>query len=425
MLHLLVEEGKVYHLAYVFHIMERQPLQILGFDLLDIFPVLLTQYQLLDAGTFGCEYLLLDTAYGEHLAAQRYLARHGKVLLHLTLREGRDERCCHGDTCARSVFGDGSFGHVDMHVPILEHILADIENRSMGMDILESKHGRLFHHVAEVTRQCQLRAFAAAEARLDEEYLAAHGSPRQPRHHAGVFVPLILVAAILHRPEIFVQVFRLDLRGCRLARSNPTCQLAHYLGNLLVKLANAALTGVRLNDRLQCLLRELHLALPDAMRLHQLGHKMAGGYLHLLFLYVSAHLDKLHTVEQGLRDGVEVVCRGNEHDLAEVVVDIEIIVVEGRVLLRIKDLQQCGGWVALEVGCNLVYLVEDEHRVRAACLPDVLYDTSAHGTDVGAAMTAYLSLVVQSAKRDAHILTVQSLGNGLAERRLAHSRRTV
>ena len=70
---------------------------------------------------------------------------------------------------------------------------------------------------------------------------------------------------------------------------------------------------------------------------------------------------------------------------------------EGIVLFGVEHLQQ--GTSRVTIVCvlrYLVYLVKDEDGVRRTCLLDVLDDAAWHGTDIGAAMTANLGLVVQT-----------------------------
>jgi hypothetical protein len=70
-------------------------------------------------------------------------------------------------------------------------------------------------------------------------------------------------------------------------------------------------------------------------------------------------------VEQRLRH-VHRVRGGDEHHVGEVVVDLEIMVLELRVLLRIEHLEQRRCGIAAEILAELVDLVEEEERVRAA-----------------------------------------------------------
>ena len=63
---------------------------------------------------------------------------------------------------------------------------------------------------------------------------------------------------------------------------------------------------------------------------------------------------------------VERVRGADEHHLRQVEVDLEVVVVEGVVLLRVEHLEQRRRGVAAEVGAELVDLVEQEHRI-ACC----------------------------------------------------------
>lgn len=99
------------------------------------------------------------------------------------------------------------------------------------------------------------------------------------------------------------------------------------------------------------------------------------------------------------------------------------MVVERVVLLRIEHFQQRRRRIATEVHRHLVDLVEHEQRVLAADLVEVLHDAARHRTDVGTAVATDLGLVAHAAQRHAHELAVGGLGDGLAQRSLAHARR--
>ena len=95
---------------------------------------------------------------------------------------------------------------------------------------------------------------------------------------------------------------------------------------------------------------------------------------------------------------VKAVGGGDEHHLAEVVVDLQIVVVEGVVLFRIQHLQQGAGRVATPVGAHLVDLVEQEEGVGGLGLFHRLDDLAGHRADVGAAVAADLGLVTHAAE---------------------------
>ena len=75
------------------------------------------------------------------------------------------------------------------------------------------------------------------------------------------------------------------------------------------------------------------------MRLHLLGDQVAASDLDLLILGVAGDADDLHAVHQRLRH-VQAVGGGDEHHVRKIEIDLQIVVVEGRVLLGIQNLQQ-------------------------------------------------------------------------------------
>jgi hypothetical protein len=99
---------------------------------------------------------------------------------------------------------------------------------------------------------------------------------------------------------------------------------------------------------------------------------------------------------------VERVGRGDEHHVRQVVLDLEIVVHEGRVLFRIQHLEQRRRRIAAEVLAHLVDLVEQEQRVGLLRLLHRLDDLAGHRADIGAPVTADLGFVAHAAKRHAH-----------------------
>ena len=143
----------------------------------------------------------------------------------------------------------------------------------------------------------------------------------------------------------------------------------------------------------------LGLILVETSILQLAWHEMSLGYLHFLLDDVSAHLDELHTVEQRTWNTADIVGCSYEEHLRQIVVSIEIIVVEGIVLFWVEHFEQSRCRVSVDgVLCHLVYLVEDEYRVAASSLLNVLDDLSGHGSYIGAAVSSYLRLVVQTAQ---------------------------
>ena len=77
------------------------------------------------------------------------------------------------------------------------------------------------------------------------------------------------------------------------------------------------------------------------MLLQLARYQVVLGYAHLFLCKISAHRYHLHPVSQGGLDGGGVVGSGDEQHMRQVVVDVEVVVVEGGVLFRVECFQQC------------------------------------------------------------------------------------
>ena len=156
---------------------------------------------------------------------------------------------------------------------------------------------------------------------------------------------------------------------------------------------------------------------------HLLRDEEALPDLDLLPLRVAGQLDDLHPVAERRRDGIRQVAGRDEQHLAEVERHLEVVVLEGVVLLRVQDLEEGGRRVAPEVHPDLVDLVEHEHRVVRAGGLDVLDDPAGQRADVRAPVAADLRLVVDAAEAHPDELAAHRPGDALAERRLADAGR--
>ena len=199
-------------------------------------------------------------------------------------------------------------------------------------------------------------------------------------------------------------------------------RLAADLGDLALEVAHAGLARVVAHDVQERRIRHLQLLVLQAVVLHLLRHQVAPPDVDLLVFGVAGQTDDFHAIEQRRRD-VQAVRRAHEHHLGQVEIDLQVMIVEGRVLLRIEHFQQRRGRIAAEVHRHLVDFIEQEQRIVHARLRHVLHDLAGHRADVGAAMAADLGLIAHAAQRHAHELAVGRARDALAERGLAHARR--
>ncbi len=141
-----------------------------------------------------------------------------------------------------------------------------------------------------------------------------------------------------------------------------------------------------------------------------------------LVFRVPGHMDHFHAVQQRRWDGLKTVGSGDEHHLGKIKGDLDVMVAELAILLRIQHLQQRRSGIAGEIEAQLVDLIQHKDRVVTFDPANGLKDATGHGTDVGAPMSADLSFVAHTAQRDAHELSVQSPGDGLTQGGLADAR---
>ena len=294
----------------------------------------------------------------------------------------------------------------------------------MGHHPFVGDRGRLLHHVAEVAREAQL-SLARGQHRLHIEDVAAHLGPCEPRNDAHHVGHLVLLAQELGHAENLLHVGRRERRLEPFAESDLFGAGAGDLGQMLVERPHARLAGVARNDALHHLGRQRELLFADAVRGTLLGQQVVQRDADLLLHQVARDVDHLHAVAQRRGYIAHVVGRGDEEHFRQVVFHVEVVVVESRVLLRVEHLQQRARRIAVVRNRNLVHLVEDDDRIGRPAPLDGLDDAARHGADVGAAVSADLRLVVQTAQRDAAEFAAQRRGDRLAQRRLAHARRAV
>src|SRR5262245_31714086 len=149
---------------------------------------------------------------------------------------------------------------------------------------------------------------------------------------------------------------------------------------------------------------------------------MAEDDLQLLVLGVARKSNDLHPVAQRWLNGFEHVGRGHEHHIRQVERRVQVIVAEREVLFGVEHFQQRGRRVAAKIGADLVDLVEHDQRVVRPGLLNRLDDSSGHRADVGPAVAAYFSLVVNATKTQPDEFAIERPRDRTAETGFAHAR---
>ena len=105
------------------------------------------------------------------------------------------------------------------------------------------------------------------------------------------------------------------------------------------------------------------------MFLNLVRQKMFPDDVQFFILRVSVDLNDLHAVQQRLRNRFNRIGRGNKHDAGEIEGRLQIVIPECEILLAVQHLQHGAGRIAAHIHAHLVNLIEQEHRIHGAGLP--------------------------------------------------------
>src|ERR1019366_1721610 len=329
----------------------------------------------------------------------------------------------HRDAGARAVLRHSAGGDVDVDVALLEEVPRDAVPLRVRPDVGERSLRGLLHDVAELARELELPGAVHAR-RLDEEDLAADARPRQARRAPGLFGALRDLARVLLRAEELAHlIFVVDLARRRVALGDLDGHAADDARHLPLERPDGRFARVEVDDQIDRLVGDVELLLGDPVLFELLRDEVPPGDRELLATRVAGDLEDLHAVAERRRDRVGDVRRRHEHDVREVVGDLEVMVGEGVVLLGVEDLEQRRRRIAAAVVADLVALVHDEAGVDGPALLHPLDDLSGQRAHVRPPVPADRGLVMHAAERDADELAPERPRDAATERRLADAGR--
>ena len=350
------------------------------------------------------------------------LAGHGHITAHRDAGQAGHQRRGQGDTGRRAVLGYCALRGVDVQVAFLELFRVDAVLGGVHAHPRNGQLSALLHHVAQRTGDGDLAAAVVHHLHLDGQGLAAHAGPCQTvgdAHRVGAVEEVGLDKA--GAKQLF-QHGAGNGDAFHLACGDLAGALAQHAGDGAFQIAHTGLAGVAVDDAVQRALAQRDLA-GQAAGLELLGQQVLAGNVVFFHAGVAGQLDHVHAVTQGAGDAAKVVGGGDKEHMAQIERDIDEMIVEGAVLLRVQRFQQGCGRVAAEVACQLVDLVQQHEGVRALGRDHGSDDLAGHRADVGAAVAADLGFIPHAAKADAHILAAQTFGDGACNTGLAHARR--
>ena len=283
--------------------------------------------------------------------------------------------------------------------------------------------GGFLHHVAQRTGQLQL-AGPVQYGALDAEHITARFGVRQPVDHAGLVLGGNVLRRQTVRSQIAAHILRLDCHVLEIGGFQQLFgTLAAQCGNTALQIPHTCLTGVVINDFLDCVGRDLHGTLVQPVLFELLGNQVVHSDGHLFPSRVGGQLDDFHPVDERLRNGVQRVGGGDEQTVGKIIRQFHKVVAEVPVLLRVKHLKKRRRRVSVRVPGQLVHLVQQDERVLDTDLRQCRDDASRHGADIGFPVPADVGLIPHAAQRHTDILALHGAGNGCRDGGLADTGR--
>ena len=280
----------------------------------------------------------------------------------------------------------------------------------------------LLHHVAQRTGNGDLSGAVVHDLHLDGQSLAAYARPRKTVGNAHGIGTVEEIRFDDAGAQQLLQQRGGNGHTFHLAGGNFAGTLAQHAGDSALQITHTGLAGVAVDDAVECALVHGDLAGQTA-GFELLGQQVLAGDVVFFHTGVAGQLDHVHTVAQRAGDAAQIVGSGDKEHMAQIKRDIDEMVVEGAVLLRVQCLQQRCRRVAPEIPCQLVDLVQQHQGVGGLGGDHGADDLAGHSADVGAAVAADLGLVPHAAQTDAHILTAKAFGDGACNTGFTHTRR--
>ena len=354
---------------------------------------------------------------------QRDFSGHGQIMMHRLTGQRGNQRRGQRNACGRPVLGHGALRGVNMDVGVFE--LFGINAIRLGVDpgIGHRELRALLHHIAQAAGQLDLAGTAWNDGNLHRQHLAAHAGPGKAVGNAHRIFPGDKGRLDLFRAKKFLDHGGADRNFPGLTCGNLLGTLAQDRGDGPLQSAHAGLPGIAVNDLINCLRGNGDHSLQTVV-FELLGKQMPLGDVVLFHAGIAGQFNDIHTVIERPGNMGGIVGRGDEKNLAQIKGDVQIVVLERQVLLRVQHFQQRTGGVAAIIAGQFVNLIQQNNGVRRLGGIDCADDASRHGADVSTAVAADLGLVMYTAQTHAGKLAAHALRHRAGDGGFAHTRRT-
>src|ERR1019366_6362260 len=282
---------------------------------------------------------------------------------------------------------------------------------------------RLLHHVTQLTGEREL-AFAVYRGDFRGENRAADLCPRQARDQADFTALVSLAVAELHNAQMLGDISRGEFHRVLVALLDHLARdFAADVADLALEIADAGFARVIANDGGKRFVGEDDVLFGQSGLQALFADQILLGNLDFFRLGVAMQPQHFHAVLQCRRNGVQHVGSGDEENLRQVVLHIEVMIDEHEILFRIENFEQRRRRIAAEIHRHLVHFIQHEYRILGAGLFHHLDDLARQRADVGAAVTAHFSLIPHSTQRQADELAAGGFGDAHTQRSFAHAGR--
>src|ERR1700722_3334343 len=416
-------ERDLQHFIHIFDKMNRHLRLNLRRNLRQILFVVFGKNNAAEAEAMRSQELFLHSADGQYFTTQGDFPGHANVAANGNAGKGADDGSAEGDARRGAVLGDGAFGDVHVDVEMAVEIFRQAEKMGARTHITHARLRGFLHHVAELAGQGEA-ALALHEHGFGGEHLAANFRPSQIGGEADfVFLFSQEVPIFKYAEEIVhVGVSNFDFYTFSVG-DYFAGDFAADIGHFAAQVAYAGFVRVVANDVRDGLVGKFQVGLGQASGFDFFRDQEALSDLMFFLLGVARDAQNFHAVLQRLRNGVQHVGGANEHYLGEVVFDVEVMIGERVVELRVEDFHERRRRIAAKIHRHFVHFVEDEHGIHGAGFAHHLNDLAGQSADVGTAVAADFSFITNAAERDAHEFSAGSAADGHGQRSFADSRR--
>ena len=164
-----------------------------------------------------------------------------------------------------------------------------------------------------------------------------------------------------------------------------------------LQITDARLPGIAADQLMEGVVGDFYRFTGQAVLFHLLGNQMPFGDLEFFLVSIAGQLNDVHTVQQRPRDHTGVVGRGDKQYVAQVKGKIDIMILEGIVLLRIQHLQQRRGRITLVIRAQLINFIQQNQGVSSARLVNGGNDPAGHGAYVGPSVSPDIRFIPHAA----------------------------